>query len=92
MAEEIGNLLRKGCNRKSSYEKGFCKKSVCEHFIFSKEKGWRKQACHQFEESKSVHPPPPFQNGEPVIIEGYPQENPHVQIGSTGSIFLHLTC
>ena len=50
----------KGCNRKSSYEKGFCKKSVCEQYISSEEKGWGQQACHQFEESKSVHPSPSF--------------------------------
>ena len=63
--------LEKGCNRKSSYQKGFYKKPVCEQSITSKEKGWGQQACHQFEESKSVQPPPPFQNGEPSIIEGY---------------------
>ena len=43
--------LEKGCIRKCSYEKGFCKKSVCEQFISSAEKGWGQQACHQFEES-----------------------------------------
>ena len=85
--------LEKGCNRKSSYEKGFCKKSVCEQFISSEEKGWRQQACHQFEESKLVHPPPPFQNEGPAIVEGYPQAvRLHVQIGSKGCIFLHPTC
>ena len=47
----------KHCNRKSSYEKGFCKKSVCKQSISSEGKGWEQQACHQFEESKSVHPP-----------------------------------
>ena len=52
--------LEKGCNRKSSYEKGFCKKSVYEQFISTEEKGWGQQACHQFEESKSVHPSPSF--------------------------------
>ena len=39
--------LEKGCNTKSSYEKGFCKQ-------------WGQQTCHQFEESKSVHAPPLF--------------------------------
>ena len=52
--------LEKGCNRKSSYEKGFCKKSVCKESISRKEKGWKQQASHQFEESKSVHPPQHF--------------------------------
>ena len=76
--------LEKGCNRKSSYEKGFCKKSVCEQFISSQEKGWGKQACHQFEEN----PPPPLQNGDPAIIAGYPQAGRlHVQIGSIKDIY-----
>ena len=39
--------LEKGCNRKISYEKGFCKKPVCEQFISSEEKGKGQQACHQ---------------------------------------------
>ena len=41
MCSDGGDLksLEKGCNRKSSYEKGFCKKSVCEQSISSKEKG-----------------------------------------------------
>ena len=70
-----------------------CKKSVCEQFISSKEKGWGKQACHQFEESKSAHPPTPFQNKEPAIIDGYPQVGRlHVQIGSEGCISLHRAC
>ena len=62
--------LEKGCNRKSSYEKDFCKKPVCKQSISSKEKGLGQQACHQFEEIESVHPSPPFsQNGEPPITE-----------------------
>ena len=56
---------------------------MCEQSIFSKE-----QVYLQFEESKSVHPPP--QNGEPEIIDRYPQAGQlHVQIGSKGYIFLH---
>ena len=48
---------------------------------------------HQFEEYKSVHPPPPFQYGEPAIIEGYPQAGRiHMKIGSKGCIFLHPNC
>ena len=46
--------LKKGCNRKSSNEKGFYKKSVCEKSISSKEKGWGRQTCHKIEECKSV--------------------------------------
>ena len=85
--------LEKRCNRKKSYEKGFCKKSVCEQFISSKEKGWGQQVCHQFEEPKSIHPAPPFQNEEPAIIEGYPKAGQlHVKIGSKGCMFLHPTC
>ena len=48
--------LEKGCDRKFSYEKRFCKKSVCEQFISSTEKGWGQQACHQFEESNQYIP------------------------------------
>ena len=62
--------IEKGCNRRSSYEKDFCKKSVWKQSIFSKEKGLGQQACRQFEELESVHPSPPFpQNGEPAITE-----------------------
>ena len=32
--------LEKGCSRKSSYEKDFCKNSVSEQAISSKEKRW----------------------------------------------------
>ena len=61
-------------------------------FLVKKEDG-RQQACHQIEESKLVHPPLPFQNEKPAIIEGHPQaERVHVQIGNKGSIFLHPTC
>ena len=45
------------------------------------------------EESKSVHCPSLFQNGQPEFIERYPQAGQlHVQIGSKGCIFLHPTC
>ena len=48
------------------------------------------KSLHQFEESKLVHLPPLFQNGEPAITEGYPQAGQlHVQIGSKGHIYLH---
>ena len=93
VAEEIGNLYEKVCNRKTSYKKGFSKKSVCEQLISSKEKGWGQQTCHQFEKSKSVHSPPPFQNGEPAIIKRYPRAGKlHVQTGSKGCISLHPSC
>ena len=52
--------LEKEFNINSLYKKDFCKKSVCEESISSKEKGWGKQCCHQLKESKSVHPPPHF--------------------------------
>ena len=85
--------LEKGCNSKSSYEKGFCEKSVSEQSISSEEKGWGEQTCDQFEKSKSVHSKLPFQNGDPAIIEGYPQAGRLlVQIGSKRCIFLHLIC
>ena len=52
-----------------------------------------KKGCHQFQGSKSLHPPPPFQNGEPAIIEKYPQAWwLNEQIGSKRCIFLHPTC
>ena len=85
--------LGKGCNRKSLYKKGFCKNSVCEQSILGKEKGWEQQFCHNFEESKSVHHPAPFQNGEPAVIKGYLQAGRlYVQIESKGCIFLHPIC
>ena len=49
-------FLEKGCNRKSSYEKDFCKKSVCEQFISSKEKEWGQQACHQLKNLNQYTP------------------------------------
>ena len=61
--------------------------SVCEQSI-SRDK----QTFHQFRESKSVYPPPLFQNGEPAITERYPQAwQRYVQIGSKKDIFLHPT-
>ena len=63
------DISRKRLNWKSLYKKGFCKESVCEHSISSKEKGWGQQTCHQFEEPKSVQLPSLFQNGDPVIIQ-----------------------
>ena len=85
--------LEKSCNSKSSYEKGFCQKSLCEESISSEEKGFWQQTCHQFEEFKSVHPPPLLQDEEPEIIEEYSQAKKlHVQIRSKECLFLHPTC
>ena len=93
MVEEIGNLLKKVAkSTKSSYKKGFCKSQFVRNPFLVRKKDGGKQDYHQFEESKSVHHSPPFQNGEPAIIERYPQIGQlHVQIGSKGCIFLHLT-
>ena len=87
VTEEIGNLLKKVAIEKLQ-SKRFLKKSVFVQSISSKAKEWKQQACHQFEKSKSVHPQPSFQTGDPTILQaGWL----YAQIGPKGWIFLHLT-
>ena len=56
MVEDTVNLQKKVSIKKVPIKKVSAKKSVFEQSISSKEKGWGQQACHQFKESKSVHP------------------------------------
>ena len=78
LQEEIGNLLEKVAIEKVHMKKVSAKiHFVSNLFLIKKKDGGNRQ----FEESKSVHPPPPFQYGQPAIIEGYPQAGRlHVQI------------
>ena len=67
MAEEIGNLLKKVAIEKVHMKKVSAKSQFVSNLFLVKEKNGGQQACHQFEISL-----PPFQNGEPLIIERYP--------------------
>ena len=73
MAEEVGNLLKQVAIEKVHMKKVSAKSQFISNLFLGTNKNGGQQTCHQFEESKSVYPPTPFQNREPAIIEGYPQ-------------------
>ena len=72
VAEEIGNLLKKVAIEKVNMKKVSAKSQFVRNLFLEKKKDGNNRPLINLK-NRNQYIPPPFQNGKPTMIEGYPQ-------------------